>query len=134
MASSGTVSGEQLLKEMEAGRGYIYPPHRFLAERDPAFLRAYNDLAGLALLHGDRDTGEHALPAKFRELVVCAVLAFKGSPEGVATHAKRALALGATEQELLEAFQAIVVPGGAPALLNGVRGLMLATGYEGPIR
>jgi AhpD family alkylhydroperoxidase len=88
----------------------------------------------MALLHGDLDDGSHALPAKYRELVVCAVLAFKGSPEGVATHAKRALALGATEQELLEAFEAIVVPGGAPAFLNGVRGLMLATGYDGPSR
>jgi alkylhydroperoxidase/carboxymuconolactone decarboxylase family protein YurZ len=115
---------EQLLKEMETGRGYVYPAHRYVAEHDPEFLDAYNRLAGMALLHGDRDDGTHALPAKYREMVVCGILAFKGSVDGVATHAKRAIELGATEQELFEAFQAIVVPGGAPAFLNGVRGLM----------
>jgi alkylhydroperoxidase/carboxymuconolactone decarboxylase family protein YurZ len=48
------------------------------------------------------------------------------SAEGVANHARRAIAHGATEQELLEAFEATVIPGGAPTFLTAVRGLMLA--------
>jgi alkylhydroperoxidase/carboxymuconolactone decarboxylase family protein YurZ len=117
-------STAELLKTMEEDRGYIYPAHRYIAERDPGFLDTFNRLAGAALLHGNADDGTHALPAKYRELAVCCVLAFKGSVDGVTTHARRAISLGATEQELFEAFEAIVIPGGAPAFLTGVRGLM----------
>lgn len=123
---SRTATAEQMVKEMEAQRGYISPAHRFMAAHDPEFIDAYNRLAGLAFLYGDRDDGSHALPAKYREMVVCAILAHRGSAEGVANHAKRAMACGATERELLEAFEATVIPGGAPTFLTGVQGLILA--------
>ncbi len=115
---------EQLMEQMRAARGYVYPSHAYIAEHDPAFLDVYNKLAGAALLHDGQDDGSHALPVKYREMVVCAVLAYRGSVEGVATHAKRAMAHGATEQELFEAFQATMIPGGAPTFLAGVRALM----------
>jgi AhpD family alkylhydroperoxidase len=118
------ASTEQLIERMKSARGYVYPAHQYIAEADPDFLEVYNNLAGAALLHEGHDDGTHALPAKYREMVVCAVLAYRGSVEGVATHAKRAIALGATEQELFEAFQATMIPGGAPTFLAGVRALM----------
>jgi hypothetical protein len=31
------IATEHLLKQMEDGRGSIYPAHRFVAERDPGF-------------------------------------------------------------------------------------------------
>ncbi len=117
-------SAEQLIEQMKSARGYIYPAHQYITEADPAFLEVYNNLAGAALLHEGHDEGDHALPAKYREMVVCAILAYRGSVEGVTTHAKRAIALGATEKELFEAFQATMIPGGAPTFITGVRGLM----------
>ncbi len=37
---------------------------------------------------------------------------------------KRALRLGATKQELLEAVESSIVPGGAPTFSTGLRALM----------
>lgn len=123
---NGTDDSEALLRSMESERGYIYPAHRYLANAAPEFLRAYNALAGEALLHGERSEGDVALPGKYRELVVSGILAFKGAaPESIAVHLRRALELGATKQEMLEAFEASVIPGGAPAMLAGVRALMV---------
>ena len=106
----------------------IYPTHEYLAETDSDFLEFYNQLAGKALLHEGNDSDDVSLPAKYRELIVCGILAFKGSSKGLVTHIKRALNHGATEREVLEAFEASVVPGGAPTFLNGVNGLMQALG------
>jgi alkylhydroperoxidase/carboxymuconolactone decarboxylase family protein YurZ len=114
-----------LLQEMQEARGYIYPHHQYLAEADPGFLEAYNRLVGEALLHKGYGDGEDALPAKYRELVVCGILAHRAVPlEMLVEHVRRAMRFGATKAELLEAFEAAVVPGGAPTFLNGVTALM----------
>jgi alkylhydroperoxidase/carboxymuconolactone decarboxylase family protein YurZ len=114
-----------LLREMREARGYIYPEHAYLAETDPGFLDAYNNLVGKALLHGNHELGQSALPAKYRELVVCGILAYRGVAGGMLTeHVRRAMRCGASVAELLEAFEAAVVPGGAPTLFNGVAALI----------
>lgn len=118
----------ELLREMESKRGYIYPTHQYLAEQDPAFLAIWNQLAGLALGHDESpDQPSAALPVKYREMIVSVLLAYRGSStEGITAHVKRAIAHGATMRELLEAFEASVVPGGAPTFLAGVRAIMAA--------
>lgn len=65
-----------------------------------------------------------ALPAKIREFVAMAILAYKGRTEVVYEHAKRAIRLGATKQKLLEVFQTAILPAGAPTLTKGLQALM----------
>jgi len=42
----------------------------------------------------------------------------------VYNHCKRALRLGATKQELLEAIETTIIPGGTPTFGTGLRALM----------
>ena len=99
---------ERLIAEMKAARGYIYPSHEFAARQDPEFLKAYNTLVGLALLHEGVDLENRALAPKYRELVVIGILAARGGT--ALSHMRRAIRLGATEQEIMEVGQAAIVP------------------------
>jgi len=69
-------------------------------------------------------TDGKALPAKTRELIAIAILAFRRRENAVYLHAKRALELGATKQELLEAIETTIIPGGAPTFGTGLAALM----------
>lgn len=115
---------EDRIAAMLQARGYLLPFHRVLAEQDPDFLDSYNVLVGKALVHGDPDPARPAgLPAKYRELVVSALLAFRGEGPGLEAHIRRALTLGATPEEVVSAFEAALIPGGAPTMKAGLEAL-----------
>lgn len=100
------------------------PVHEYMASERPELLRLYNDLAAAALEHRPRSDGVE-LPPQYRELIVLGILAFRGtSTESLVSHIERALELGASRREVLDAFEATLVPGGAPTMLNGFRALM----------
>ena len=108
---------EKLLAEMEKERGYVSPPKWYVAKIDPDFMEAYNHLYNRGLRAGK------ALPVKTRELVAIAILAYRGVENAVYEHMKRALRHGATRQELLEAIETTIVPGGAPTFDVGIKAL-----------
>jgi len=116
-------SPEELIRQTEAARGYLNPGHLYLAEADPEYLVQYNRLAALSLKHNEHESDQRSdLAPQYRELVACALLAFRGeSEEAIAGHLKRAMRLGATEAECVGAFEAAMIPGGAPTLLRGMR-------------
>ena len=58
-----------------------------------------------------------------KELVVIGVRASRGLQYGVAAHMRRAVAHGATRDELFEAIKTAAVPGGGVAYSVGVRAL-----------
>lgn len=118
MAKRNNKKKDELINKMKKDRGYMFPTWIFLAEKDAEFLKAYNELYKKALNKGK------ALPAKIREFVAMAILAYKGRTEAVYEHAKRALRLGATKEELLEVFQTAMLPGGVPTLTTGLQALM----------
>lgn len=118
MAKRNNKKKDELINKMQKDRGYMFPTWIFLAEKDAEFLKAYNELYKKALNKGK------ALPAKIREFVAMAILAYKGRSEAVYEHAKRALRLGATKEELLEVFQTAMLPGGVPTLTTGLQALM----------
>ncbi|MDW8045349.1 MAG: carboxymuconolactone decarboxylase family protein [Nitrososphaerota archaeon] len=107
----------RLLERMKEKRGYVVPEWEFLIKKDPEFFEAYENLYDKSLMDGK------ALPAKVRELIAIAILAFRGQREAVLSHVKRALALGATKDEILEAIETAMVPGGAPTLAIGLYAL-----------
>ena len=110
---------EALIARMKAARGYIYPEWEFAARQDPEFVEAYNRLYELGL-----GEGRH-VPAKVREFVAIALLAFRGADQaGLVAHMKRAMRLGATKEELLEILETCLVPGGAPTFHRGLSALM----------
>ncbi|OGA35038.1 MAG: hypothetical protein A3G80_07920 [Betaproteobacteria bacterium RIFCSPLOWO2_12_FULL_62_13b] len=106
------------LEAMRKERGYLPASLAYAATKDIDFLEAYDKLYSASLSDGK------AFPAKYRELVAAGILAFRGFDPAVYEHLKRALKLGATKQEALEAMEATIVPGGWPTLGAGLRALM----------
>lgn len=109
---------QNLIEAMRKERGYLQAPWVYMAEKEVDFMEAYNNLYEMGLKTGK------ALPVKTRELVAIAILAFRGLEGGVYEHMKRALRHGATKQELLEAIETSIVPGGAPTFATGLQALM----------
>jgi len=109
---------KKLLAEMEKDRGYVSLAKNYVATIDPDFMEAYNNLYKNGLSAGK------ALPLKVREFVAIAVLASRQCDNGVYEHMKRALKHGATKQELLEAIETTIIPGGGPTFDSGIRALM----------
>jgi alkylhydroperoxidase/carboxymuconolactone decarboxylase family protein YurZ len=110
---------DNIMQRIQRVRGYLPDEWAYIAEKDPDFWDTYNALYEKVLSDGK------ALPAKIRELIAIGVLSYRELEQGVCNHAKRALRLGATKQELLEAVETVTVPGGSPALRAGLRGLMM---------
>src|SRR4030067_3565146 len=100
---------QKLISKMKKEGGYMPPAWTYMVENDIDFMEAYDALYEMALADGK------ALPAKFREFIAIGILAFRGQDNAVYLHIKRALQLGATRQEVLDAIKTMIVPGGVPA-------------------
>ncbi|HEV8674269.1 MAG TPA: carboxymuconolactone decarboxylase family protein [Methylomirabilota bacterium] len=102
---------------MRRDRGYLYPEWELVAREATEFTEAYNELYRQAL------ASDRGLPVKYRELVALGILAFRGETQGLVNHIRRAIDHGATRAEVLGAIQAMLIPGGGVAFLNGLRAL-----------
>ena len=105
--------GRAALQRVRAQRGYVLPIHEVMAELDPEILRLYGDLSSYLLFDG----ASKALDVKTRALVLVGITtAVRGDSEGIHTNAQRALAAGASDQEVLEAIMLAALPAGIPAV------------------
>src|SRR6516164_5485242 len=96
---------------------YGYSEMDWAAQLDPAYAAARDEVRRLSV-------GEDgALSVQVKEFVVLGVLASRGLQYGVEAHMRRALAHGATKDELFEAIKAAAVPGGGVAYSVGIRAL-----------
>ena len=92
--------------------------YNLIAELDPEY---FEKLKGLYV---DGTFGrEGALPRKTKELIMVGITCALSRPRGVRLHSERALALGATPREVLEAVEVAAIPGGMPGLWLGVETL-----------
>lgn len=113
------AKSERLIEETIRTRGYIFPEWEFVCRSDPDFFENYNNLYVSSL------GKSRVLEIKVKEFIALALLAFRGVPTNVLiSHIKRAMDNGATKEELLEAFEAALIPGGAPTFFNGLKALL----------
>ena len=92
--------------------------YELIAELDPEY---FEKLKGIYV---DGTFGrEGALPRKTKELIMVGITCAIRAARGVRLHSERALTLGATPQEVLEAMQVAAIPGGMPGLWLGVETL-----------
>jgi alkylhydroperoxidase/carboxymuconolactone decarboxylase family protein YurZ len=107
-------SRDQLLSDVASLRGYVLPMHEVLADWDPTFLSAYEGLAAASL--GARD-----LDRRTKEIVYVGVLTAVGtSPEHLRAHLLAAIAHGATERELLQVLELVLMPAGVPRFVAAI--------------
>ncbi len=66
---------------------------------------------------------EGALPRRTKELIMVGITCALNRPRGVRLHTQRALTLGVTPKEVLEAMEVAAIPGGMPGLWLGVETL-----------
>jgi alkylhydroperoxidase/carboxymuconolactone decarboxylase family protein YurZ len=103
---------------MSKERGYLQPQWQYMIDKDVDFIESYNNLYMGGLTDGK------ALPIKIRELVALGILCYRGLTDAAYEHSKRAIRHGATKQELMEAIETMIVPGGAPTFATGLAALM----------
>ena len=103
-------------------KGNLHRVFEYLDGVDREFLQAYNELAVLNFNYAEGAKGR-ALTAKVKELIAVALLA---SVRGDTTreHIQRAMALGASKREVVEALEMSMHITGAPSLEFGVTHLM----------
>ncbi len=109
---------QRVIEAAKKAKDYLPKHWAYAAEHDIDFFEAYMNLYNTGLSDGK------ALPAKTRELITIGILAFRARESGVYDHIKRALKLGATRQEILEAVETSMIAGGAPAWLIGMQAFM----------
>jgi alkylhydroperoxidase/carboxymuconolactone decarboxylase family protein YurZ len=97
-------------REIARDRGYHFSTFEWLAKHDPDF-----DRARLDMIRATYTRKDGVLPAKYRELIACGVLAYRGYPS-LKLHLTRALKEGASVAEVVQAMEMASIPGGMPAL------------------
>jgi len=102
--------------------GSVHRVFEYLDDVDGEFLKAYNELALLNFNYAEA-ARDRAIDAKTKELIAVALLA---SVHGNTTrqHIKRALALGASKREVVEALEVSMHITGAPSLEYGLSEMM----------
>jgi len=120
---SREAKAARIIAKMKKDRGYIYPEQELLATLDPDFAEAYAEFSGHIFLP-ESEPHDTALDLKTRELIPIVILAYRGLPDMVYVHMKRALRCGATKRELLEALEMTVAPGGGVAMSMGLTALL----------
>jgi alkylhydroperoxidase/carboxymuconolactone decarboxylase family protein YurZ len=89
-----------------------------IAKLDPEY---FEKLKGLYV---DGTFGrDGALPRKTKELIMVGICCALLRPRGIRVHSERALTLGASAREVLEAMEVAAIPGGMPGLWAGVETL-----------
>ena len=92
--------------------------YEIIAKLDPEY---FEKLKGIYV---DGTFGrEGALPRKIKELIMVGITCALNRPRGVRLHCERALTLGASPKEVLEAIEVAAIPGGMPGLWLGAETL-----------
>jgi|GEM_PF-787152 len=111
----------RLIKEYyrnEEGGEELQKDLAFAADVDPDFVEGY-----IRLAWGIFDVKQCYLDPIRREMAMLLILAFQGRREEVYIHTKKALAFGATTEQLLEAFEVGFTGGGSRVVFEGLHAL-----------
>ena len=101
-------------------RGFRHAHWDRAIEEDVDFFETY---AAFTNAYWDPPFERH-LDRKTHALIAMVLFASQGIEATLPAHIRRALGLGATREEILEAFEAAVIPVGAPTLYRGIKALM----------
>lgn len=102
----------------QASLGAQNRAYDLVAELDPEY---FEKLKGIYV---DATFGrDGALPRQTKELIMVGICCAIRAQRGIRIHAERALTLGASPRQVLEAMEVAAIPGGMPGLWFGVETL-----------
>ena len=102
----------------KVGLGSANNAYDIIAKLDPEY---FEKLKGLYV---DGTFGrEGALSRTTKELIMIGICCALLRPRGIRLHSERALTLGASPKEVMEAMEVAAIPGGMPGLWAGVETL-----------
>lgn len=99
----------------KASLGAANTAYEVVARLDPEYFEKLKGLYVEATFERDG-----ALSRKTKELIMVGITCALRVPRGIRIHSQRAMALGATVQEVMEAMEVAAIPGGMPGLWLGV--------------
>lgn len=110
-----TAKGKELLDKMMKARGFVWPAFELLCEMDPELIEHYEGMKNYVL------GKKQEMPEHLREMFISVAIAVRHpmATDGLKEHIKRALKLGATPRQMLEAFESIFPPCGMTVLIAG---------------
>ncbi len=111
--------GQELFDKMLQARGFVFPAFELLCEMDPELIARYEEMKNHVM--GKEDE----MPERVRELFVSVAIAVRdpSAHEQIKLHLQRAMQLGATARECLEAFESVLAPCGMMVLIAGCSAL-----------
>jgi len=109
---------DDLIRQMYDKRGYLFEWQAMLATEAPEFLEAFDKT--WTVVNSDRPGG---LEAKYREMVYSTVASVLGEDAVARNHMHKALDLGCTRGELVDALLVAWTPTGSRTLIHGLRTL-----------
>ncbi len=111
--------GQKLFDEMLQKRGFVFPAFELLCEMDPELIEHYEQMKNHVM--GKKEE----MPEFMRELFISVAIAVRdpSAHHQIKLHLKRAMKLGATAQQCLEAFESILAPCGMMILIAGCSSL-----------
>lgn len=114
--------GEVLDAIRDAGRK-VLPMHSYLAHNDPATLAGFNDFLTATIYDND------SLEEKYKEIVLaCACVAAGSGQPVIAAHCRKAMAVGATRGEVLQALEITAAVFATRAMGAGVMAMLEVEG------
>ncbi len=123
------ADAQRLIEKIVDDRGWVLPEQEFYIRKDPEYH------ARQSALYNHVIKREGALSEKMRELIVITALCVRlpGTEVEVyvKNHMRRALELGATEDEIFEAVQCLIFPAGGPSLMMGIKCLRAVMAERG---
>lgn len=99
-------------EDLKAPRGYLLAHHRVLARWDPVFLKAYDEFVRASHFQ------ERLLSGKTKDLLFLCIQVAVGAPREILTaYIDRCRASGWSVEEIVEAFELVLLPAGGPKLV-----------------
>ena len=98
--------------DLKERRGYLLPHHRVVAKWDPEFLQAYEEFVAASHF------AHRFLPEKTKDLLFLSVQVAVGAPrEILVAYIHRCQTSGWSVEEIVEAFELVLLPAGGPKLV-----------------
>ena len=113
------------LNQLFRDRGYVVGFHKLMVQADPDWVEPYNALVQQTYLN------QNSLDRKTKELLQFVVLAaLRSDTDHIASHARLAMEHGATEEQVLDALECVLMLVGGLGFGAGLKAWANVVGME----